>query len=31
MKLIFKASFQEGVLPDCWKKANVASIHKKKV
>ena len=28
-KLIFKASMQEGVFPDCWKKANVVPIHKK--
>ena len=29
LKLIFKASTQEGVFPDCWKKANVVPIHKK--
>ena len=29
LKLIFKASIQEGVFPDCWKKANVLPIHKK--
>ena len=29
LKLIFRASFQEGVLLDCWKKANVVHIHKK--
>ena len=29
LKLIFKASIQEGVFPDCWKKANVVPIHKK--
>ena len=29
LKLIFRASFQEGVLPHCWKKANVVHIHKK--
>ena len=31
LKLIFKASIQEGVFPDCWKKANAAPIHEKKV
>ena len=30
LKLIFKASIQEGVFPDCWKKANVVPIHKRK-
>ena len=30
LKLIFKASIQEGVFPGCWKKANVVPIHKKK-
>ena len=29
LKLIFRASIQEGVFPDCWKKANVVPIHKK--
>ena len=29
LKLIFKASIQEGVFLDCWKKANVVPIHKK--
>ena len=29
LKLIFKASIQEGVFPDCWKKANVVPIHRK--
>ena len=29
LKLIFKASIQEGVFPECWKKANVVPIHKK--
>ena len=29
LKLIFRASFQEGVLPDCWEKTNVVHIHKK--
>ena len=29
LKLIFKASIQEVVFPDCWKKANVVPIHKK--
>ena len=29
LKLFFKASFQEGIFPDCWKKANVVPIHKK--
>ena len=29
LKLIFKASIQEDVFPDCWKKANVVPIHKK--
>ena len=29
LKLIFKASFQEDVFPDCGKKANVVPIHKK--
>ena len=27
LKLIFKASIQESVFPDCWKKANVVPIH----
>ena len=30
LKLIFKASIQEGVFLDCWKKANVVPIHKKR-
>ena len=29
LKLIFKASIQEVVFPDCWKKANVVPIYKK--
>ena len=29
IKSIFKASIQEGVFQDCWKKANVLPIHKK--
>ena len=29
LKLIIKASIQGGVIPDCWKKANVVLIHKK--
>ena len=29
LKLICKASIQEGVFADCWKKANVVPIHKK--
>ena len=29
LKLIFKASIQEVVFPDCWKKPNVVPIHKK--
>ena len=29
LKLIFRASIQEGAFPDCWKKANVVPIHKK--
>ena len=29
LKLIFKASIQEGVFPDCWKKANVVPSNKK--
>ena len=29
LKLIFRASIQEGVFPDCWKKADVVPIHKK--
>ena len=29
LTLIFKASIQEGVFPDCQKKANVVPIHKK--
>ena len=29
LKLIFKASIQEGVFPDCSKKANIVPIHKK--
>ena len=28
-KLIFRASIQEAVFPDCWKKANVVPNHKK--
>ena len=31
LKLIFKASFQEGGFPDCWKNANVVPLLKKKV
>ena len=27
--LIFRASIQDGVFPDCWKKVNVVPIHKK--
>ena len=29
LKLIFKASTEEVVFPDCWKKTNVVPIHKK--
>ena len=29
LKRIFKASIQEGVFPDCWKKVNVVPINKK--
>ena len=29
LKLIFKASIQEGVFPDCWKKASAVPIKKK--
>ena len=29
LKLIFRGSIQEGVFRNCWKKANVAAIHKK--
>ena len=29
LKLIFRASTQEGVFPDCWKKANVVPTRKK--
>ena len=29
LKLIFRASIQEGAFPDCWKKANVVPIHTK--
>ena len=29
LKLIFKASIEEGVFLDCWKKANVVPTHKK--
>ena len=29
LKLIFRASIQEGVFPDCRKKANVVPIHKR--
>ena len=29
LKLIFRAFIQEGVFPDCWKKANVVPIHQK--
>ena len=29
LKLILIASIQEGVFPDCWKKANVVPIHQK--
>ena len=31
LKLIFRAFIQEGVFPDCWKKANVVPIHKKEI
>ena len=30
LKFIFKASFHQGVFPDCWKKANVVSTNKEK-
>ena len=30
LALIFRASIQEGVFLDCWKKANVVPIHKKR-
>ena len=29
LKLIFRASIQEGAFPDCWKKTNVVPIHQK--
>ena len=29
LKFNFKASIQEGIFPDCWKKANVVPVHKK--
>ena len=31
LKLIFKASIEEGVFSGCWKKANVVPIHKKEI
>ena len=31
LKLIFKASTEEGVFPDCLKKVNVVPIHKKAI
>ena len=31
MIYIYKASFQEGTFPSCWKKADVAPVHKNEV
>ena len=31
LKCIFEGALQEGKYPDCWKKANVVPVHKKKV
>ena len=29
LKLIFEASFLEGIIPDSWRKANIVPVHKK--
>ena len=29
LKLFFEELLQDGILPHCWKKAHVVSIHKK--